>query len=379
MRTMSGTPIVECKYGWGQVLRLYYDGLDVRGVFYPLSDLVQVYPMYRQVLCFSSARLELQFTHCNIVIPGIADMPLAQKIVDYITRWNAVTQAMSANQSLATNAQPALKVFPPAQDAHAAPTAGYLWTYDPNDMLPSATIVPTEPMPIMPRSGLQPDEAPQSLPPTVLTDAEAVEPWPTMPASEREHRLKRLRAERELHIYGFDVQALTRRLYAGPLPLVLASLRLLAGETAHYSTEANLCAEPDPPLPGGRRRVKDRGKLILTNKRLIYLGQKRQVILEYAKFLQVSRVQGAVAISIEDVPVRQLFEVRRPLECALYLKRLLEDTELSQHAQIPVEQLSGAIPSLVPRHPPVAYDGLYTQLYPSQGRETIELSLDQLR
>ncbi len=369
---MTYTPIVECRYGWGQVLRLYRDGLNVQGVFYALRELEQVYPTYRYMLGVPSARLELRFKHCRVVIPGIADVPLAQKIVEYITRWNAVTLAIGADAVRSALAAPTLKQLPESQNLSSG--VDYFWEYDANEM---PTTVSATSVPAMPRSGLHPRSLWPVVQSSLLVDITSAEPWPVMHGSEREQRLKRLQAERELRVYGFDVQALSQHLHNGPLPLVLTSLHLLAGETAHYSIDADLCAERVSSSQSGPR-VKDRGKLILTNKRLIYLGRKRQIILTYEKFLQVSHLSGAIAINIEDVPLRQFFAMRRPLECSMYLKRLLKDFYASQSSQTLENQALRSQSASIPRLPAVPNNGSYRQLPSAREHKTAKLSLDQL-
>lgn len=368
------TPIVECRYGWGRVLRLYRNGLDVQGIFYALSELEQVYPTYHHVLGVPSARIELQFKRCRVVIPGIADVPLAQKIVEYITRWNAVTLAIGTDAVRSALAPDACKHLTGLESLSCG--SDYLWDYDANVMPTTANVISATSVPALSPTGLPLRALVPAVQSPMLVDVVSVEPWPAMPDSERVHRLKRLQAERELRVYGFDVQALSQHLHDGPLPLVLTPLHLFAGETAHYCIEAHLCAEPAPSQV--RRRVKDRGKLILTNKRLIYLGHKRQIILAYEKFLQISHLFGAIAIYIEDVPLRQFFEMRRPLECSMYLKRLLKDFYQSQDSQILAAQAKLAQPNSVPRLPVVPNNGLYTQLSAARECKTSKLSLDQL-
>ena len=71
---MQPEPLIECKYGWGRVLRLYRDCLDLHGTSHALSELIFVRPIYRQVLGVSSACIELRFRRKKIVIRGIASL-----------------------------------------------------------------------------------------------------------------------------------------------------------------------------------------------------------------------------------------------------------------------------------------------------------------
>ncbi len=369
MSMISYTPIVECKYGWGRVLRLYRDGLDLEGVYYALSELERVFPTYHRVLGVSSARLELQFKHRRLIIRGIADVLLAQKIVDYITRGSVVTESIEVLRSECTTTT--FKQIPEPESAFTLSAVHYFWEYDANDMPTTVEVIPA--LSASPRSNVR-MHSPSQILRSSQSALSCTEPWPAMLDSERVQRLKRLQAERELRVYGFDVQALSQRLYNGPLPLVLAPLHLFAGETAHYSIEANLCGEATSPSSPERRQIKDRGKLVLTNRRFIYLGRNRQVILEYEKILRVSCLSGAITLSIEHVPRSQFFEMRRPLECSFYLKRLLEDAQLSQYSRKIVSQgiLPIARPSAVPSDKPCQ------PLYLAREHETLKLSLDQL-
>lgn len=118
-----------------------------------------------------------------------------------------------------------------------------------------------------------------------------------------------------------------------PLPEIAVPVRLQTGECAHYSTDATLCGEP----VGGTIRysypARDHGRLILTNQRLIYMGRKSQLVLDYARLLHVSRLQGALAFQAEHWRRREIFEMHRPLECALYLERILEQSRQEQQLQ----------------------------------------------
>src|SRR2546423_5256090 len=79
--------------------------------------------------------------------------------------------------------------------------------------------------------------------------------------------------------------------------------------------------------------AKDPGKLILTNKRLVYIGRKNQIVLDYARLLHVSRLRGAIAFQAEHWSKREIFEVSRSLECTMYLERILEQFKQEQELQ----------------------------------------------
>src|SRR5207248_9938624 len=107
-------------------------------------------------------------------------------------------------------------------------------------------------------------------------------------------------------------------------------MTLLQSERAHYSIDATLCSEPT----GGTIRYmyppKDHGKLILTNKRLVYIGRKNQIVLDYARLFHVSRLRGAIAFQAEHWYRREIFQVRRSLECIMHLESILRRFQREQ-------------------------------------------------
>src|SRR5690242_7752853 len=84
MKELLPEPLLECKYGWGQHLRLYPEYLDLDGSLYPLNDLLCVSPVYQQFLGIASARLEIAFQRKTLVVRGIAEVDVARKIVEYL-------------------------------------------------------------------------------------------------------------------------------------------------------------------------------------------------------------------------------------------------------------------------------------------------------
>ncbi|MBV9257724.1 MAG: hypothetical protein JO215_06870 [Ktedonobacteraceae bacterium] len=140
----------------------------------------------------------------------------------------------------------------------------------------------------------------------------------------RQRRMRRIQAERARREHGFDVEQLALRLQALTLPQVYVPTRLLTGECAHYCTDATVCEEPfSTTRQSSVYRVKDQGMLILTNRRMIYIGRRRQLVLDYSRLLHVSRLQGAIAVVGQNWAQRELFEVRFPLECTMYLDAIL--------------------------------------------------------
>src|SRR5947209_3407350 len=295
MDEMQNEPlIVECAFGWGKVFRLYQNYLDVNGTSYPLADLTHVRPIYHHVLGIPSVRLELRFGKKKVILRGIAAMKEAQVVVEYLTSQYLGLPGADKGWSRTREAEDQSKTIPETDR----------WLLEDS----SASV---QDLGLKERA-----QAP--------TDKVETPNWQRSREDQRERRRRRLQAERSMREHGFDVEKLVRRLKEETLPEVPVPLRLLAGERAHYSTDATLCSEPT----GGTIRYmyppKDHGKLILTNKRLVYIGRKNQIVLDYARLFHVSRLRGAIAFQAEHWYKREIFEVRRSLECTMYLECILE-------------------------------------------------------
>jgi hypothetical protein len=81
---MQSEPMVVCRYGWRQVLRLYEDHLEIDGTVYSLNDLIQVRPVYQHIMGIPSAQLELRFKKRSLRLRGIAAVDDARKIASYL-------------------------------------------------------------------------------------------------------------------------------------------------------------------------------------------------------------------------------------------------------------------------------------------------------
>ena len=295
MDEMRNEPLIaECAFAWGQVFRLYQNYLDVRGTCYPLADLTHVHPVYQHVLGISSVRLELRFGKKKVILRGIAAMKDAQVVVEYLTSqylgrtgadkaWSRTREAEDQSETV-LETQPVLEEF---------------------------SAISLQDLSLKERA-----QAP--------TDKVETLTWQRSRQDQRERKRRRLHAERSVREHGFDIEKLAERLKEETLPQVAVPVRLLPGERAHYSTDATLCGEP----VGGTIRytypAKDHGTLILTNKRLVYIGRKNQIVLDYARLFHISRLRGAIAFQAEHWYKREIFEVRRSLECTMYLECILE-------------------------------------------------------
>jgi pimeloyl-ACP methyl ester carboxylesterase len=255
---MLRKPVIECLYGWGQLVQVYDDYLDISGRKYALDELVSVCPVYHRMMGISSVRLVLHFKRKKVILRGIAAIATAQKIVAWLKEYLQVTGEYNLQ-------------------AYARSTT-------------TQTRVPR---------------------------------WQLNRQLQRARKLKQAQVERAKREHGFDVEQLAQRLHYGPLPQIYVPTRLLAGEYAHYCTDATLREEP---LPGSMQpgyQIKDQGMLILTSKRILYIGRRRQPVLSYNHLLHISHLQGAIAILSETWARREIFEMRLPLECTMYLNAIL--------------------------------------------------------
>ncbi len=323
---MTRGPIGVCAYGWGQMLRLYHDHLDINGTSYALAELVRCQPVYHHVLGIPAARLELHFKRQVIVLRGIVEVDALRTIVTYLANKPSITAPLALTAPLV---RPSPLAGEPAVSFPArhlvplvlcAPAQDGAWEY-PGDhsQVTSHTTALT-----MYAQGTGVIETP-------ITPA-VVPSWYTEYQEQLERRLdrlKQLRAERLVREHGFDVEELVLYLREERLPQIAIPISLPAGESAHYYTEATLYSEQVDVLVGRKFRPRDQGILILTNMRIIYLGRKRQIMVGYEQLLQVSRMRNMVALLAEQWNKRQFFEMRRPLECTMYLECILQRFERS--------------------------------------------------
>lgn len=305
--------IAECAFGWGQMFQLYQYYLDVDGTRYPLSELTHISHTYHRVLGITSARIELRFGKKKVMLRGIAAIEDAQRAITYLTsHYLGFPQTNGTNWN--SNGDEENSFLNKAQER-------------PFPLPPETQVELEEYSPITTEDMLLQEHTQAS---TAKVEAPR---WRRWREEQHERRQERLHAERMLREHGFDVAELAQRLKEEPLPAVAVPVRLLTDEQAHYTTDATLCGEP----MGGTIRyiypAKDQGRLILTNRRLIYMGRKSQLVLDYARLLHISRLRGALAFQAEHWQKREIFEVRRPLECAMYLERILEQFHQEQQLQ----------------------------------------------
>jgi hypothetical protein len=301
----TSVPIVEGVFGWGRLFQLYPDHLLVEGVSYALRDLTLIRPVYRTLLGVPSARLELTFGEHRLILRGIAAIQDVETVVDYLVRACPQARLVTAGRASSENAPPLPGVSPIA---------------DPEDL-------PTT------------DEM------TLLESLQAPDSWQHARQEllrRRQERFAEEQRRREAEAGRRPGRGRWGRVRKDALPSVQVPVRLAAGERAFYRCEATLCHEQPLLAPQGTGVARDHGLLILTDRRLIYMGRRCQILLGYDHLLQVVRQRSGVAFLADHWQRRELFTLRRPLECVLCLEKLLwrfqQERQLSTLMRIDVDE-----------------------------------------
>jgi len=305
---VTNKPLVTCSYGWKRTCVLYSNRIDVDGTLYALDDLVHVRSIYRTVMNIPSIRLELRFRTKDVILRGIAAIEDARSIVAYLDTYCADIQHAPSRVRWNRDRQEPVRTS-------TTLTTERLETV--SDSLPSlvrATSTATSTMQEHIEAATAPIEAPDW-----LRDLEQHVIYT------REQQ--RTKAHHSIRKYGFDVQELAQQVEAETLPSVAVPLRLLPQEIAHYCIDATLASATPVAAQSQQTRftytTTDSGRLILTSKRVIYLGRTGQIVLDYARLTNVSRLRNAIVFSADHWSKRHVFEMSRPLECALYLDKVL--------------------------------------------------------
>ena len=310
-------PLATCDYGWGRTLKLYEDYLDVDGKLYALHELMQMNALYRRVMNVSSLRLELQFGIQHLVLRGINANETANLVVTHLKRY-CPTAIITSSSSIKRRVK-----LMSNKRAEAESVNSQIVQVRHEDARREPTVTPETPRWLL----------------DLAQDMQRMQTRKERRANSLDGRGEDMEADREqlaLHLQADTLPSLTV-----PIPL-----RLAPGEQARYSIEATLCAEllsdGNDELPSYTYPAKDQGTLILTNRRLVYMGRRGQRVLGYARILRVSRLRGAIALLTDVADAtsfsmhgetsvayasnrthREIFQVSRPLECALYLDHLL--------------------------------------------------------
>ncbi len=107
------------------------------------------------------------------------------------------------------------------------------------------------------------------------------------------------------------------------LPIIHVPVRLQPGECAHYSTGAALYSDQQKMAEAAPSLPMERGLLILTNRRIFYIGKRTQFILAYTQLWYVSRSSTTIALHIERQFRQVIFEIEHPDEWSGRIERLV--------------------------------------------------------
>lgn len=360
-------PICECLYGWGQTAALYQNHFSVDGTSYPLSDLMYVEPISRRLMGISSFRLRLCFKHKMLVLRGLTDSQPVRYMI-------ACLREIICSPTGATITLPALSMSLDCQlvssPGSSSSSQGPFWDYSDSEaeykvgtqgertgrvqslrqeaaagggLVWAKSMQQDDTPPLLPcdlpeidasgmTQGIDMTEGLQRVLPSHIlagqstTDAQQLYGEFVLP------EVVYMPKYYEVCVYGFSVESLVTQLRRGQLPSIDVPFRLFQCETAYYRTDVALCETPVESLyteelahcSPARYRIKDRGLLVLTSHRLLYLGRQRHMLLGYEQIIHISHWCDYLALTIERVQKRHLFEMRRPFECLIYLEYLLQ-------------------------------------------------------
>lgn len=265
--------LVVCAFGWGKEFRLYRETIYICNKPYRLATLTGVRLTTQQALGVPSARLDLRFGNELVTLRGIAAVDDAHRAVEYLETWSISGQ----------------------RQQRSAITVGM-----PHGLAPELPNTSTDIT--LHEQVTRPVETPFALISRREPQTELHPGW------KRERRTDHLPQEGQLM----------------PLPVVAVPIRLADGEQAHYSSRATLCAEQINETLRSTYPAQDHGLLILTDRRLLYIGRKSQLVLEYAHLSQISQLQGALAIEADHWQKRAIFTMPQPEGCATRLTAILK-------------------------------------------------------
>jgi hypothetical protein len=106
------------------------------------------------------------------------------------------------------------------------------------------------------------------------------------------------------------------------LPIIHVPVRLQHGECAHYSIGATLCSDRIASAARATYPPLDNGLMILTNRRVLYVGKRCKFTLAYTHLWYVSLLHSAVALHIEGQFRRIIIELEHPQEWASRIELL---------------------------------------------------------
>lgn len=272
-------PLVVCAFGWGKEFRLYKETLYVGNKAYRLARLCAVQLKTQRTLGVASACLELRFGREKVVLPGIAAVEDARKAAEYLVSWCGEG---GEARCLTRDTTMGLKQLQTPQSP----------------------------------------QTPQPPPQVLLTHklheqaTRPVDTPPVYPHEEVPHAgMKR----------GWRYELKTEHLaQAEVLPVVSVPVRLGDGECAYYSSRATRCGELIRETLRSTFPAQDHGLLILTDRRLLFIGRKSQLVLDYVHLQHISRLEGALAFEADHWQKRAIFTMPQPNLCAARLEAIMQ-------------------------------------------------------
>lgn len=314
--------LVVCAFGWGKEFRLYRETLYVANTTYRLIDLTGVRLVRRQALGVPSARLELQFGRRTVVLRGIAAVEEASKAAEYLATW-CEERPREDGEVPASDGSLSLHLIHPAkQSRQTTQMMPFMLS------LPSLPSSPTTTFHERATHAISTPETPLSLAQRKERHTEIQRGW------RRERKMGHLAREKTQDAQVTKATKVAKAAQA-ELPVVAVPVRLAEGEQAHFSAKATHCGERISETLRSTYPAQDHGLLILTNRRMLYIGRKSQIVLEYSHLLHLSRLHGALAFETDHWQKRALFTMAHPEACAACLEAILQKNNAPVESSIP--------------------------------------------
>jgi hypothetical protein len=300
--------LVVCAFGWGKEFRLYRETLYVANTTYRLTDLTGVQLVRRQALGVPSARLELQFGRKMVVLRGIAAVEEAGRAAEYLATW-CEDRAGEADGMM--EMRPFMLSLPSLPLPLSSPSV----SSSSSSSLPFTTTFHER--------VTNPVETPLALAQRKERYTEIQRGWRRERKTEHLGREKAQKEQKpQATLAGRDERA--ARALRDELPVVTVPVRLAEGEQAYFSVKATHCGERISETLRSTYPAQDHGLLILTNRRMLYIGRKSQMVLEYRHLLRLARLQGALAFEADHWQKRAIFTLSNPEACAACLEAILQ-------------------------------------------------------
>jgi hypothetical protein len=338
--------VLSCTFGWGKICRLYDDSIEIGDKTYNLKDLTFIQPSYRTIFGISSARLVLSFGLDRLVLRGIADLNTAHLMVSHLQPYCSTAphaahkrsrtkgaRSLARAQAKAwerTNKLPAILDIPefdasPDTPQRARMTTGEL-VFDeapPTGELISLDAVPKAPVE---DTSLTPGETLEAFAQLANNLSTYASPLPTAlwqpPHTPRFqpplHSVHLIPPDQKFDSNSIPVPVVK----SSVLPIIHVPVRLQHGECAHYSIGATLCSDRISNATRATYPLLDQGLLVLTNRRVLYIGKRCQFTLAYTHLWYVSLLHTAIALHIEGQFRRIIIELEHPHEWASRIELL---------------------------------------------------------